>query len=92
MLLKIRIAFSLCHTDLIDDYVAVVLERALLLPLCRRAREAAIAHPACVEEVFRAVSGIGEELLGKRPRFAADLALPPGHFRFAPIQFRTSSP
>jgi hypothetical protein len=40
VLVKKRITFSLCSTDLIDNYVAVIPERTLLSPLCRRAAAA----------------------------------------------------
>jgi hypothetical protein len=92
VLVKKRIALSLRGTDLINDHVALVHKRALLLPLSRRAPEGAIAKPARVEEVFRTVPPVGEELLGKRPGFAADLAVPPGQIRLARIQFRALSP
>jgi hypothetical protein len=91
VLVKKGIALGFCRTDLINDYVAVVPERALLLPLCRRPTEAPKAHPARVEEVLRTVPRIAEELLGKRPGFAAHLALPPGQVRLARIQFCSSS-
>ncbi len=91
MLAKKSIALSLCCTDLINGYVAIVPKRALLLPLRRRPNEASKAHPARVEEVFRTVSSFAEELLGKRPGFAADLALPPRQVRLARIQFSSSS-
>ena len=83
MLAEKRIALTLCCTDLLDDYVPVVPEPALLLPLCGRASGAFVAHPARLEEVFRAAPGTGEEVPGKRPGFVAHLALPPGQVRFA---------
>ena len=92
MLAKKRIALNPCCTDLINDHVALVHKRTLLLPLSRRVAEGAIAKPARVEEVFRTVPTVGEELLGKRPSFAADLAVPPGQIRIARIQFRALSP
>ena len=80
-----RIALCLSCTHLFGDDVAVIGKKPLLSSLCRRARAVVTAEPARVEEVLRAVPGLGEKLLGKRPCFSANFTLPPGQARFARI-------
>jgi hypothetical protein len=78
VLVKKRIALDFCYSDLLDDHVAIVCKHALFSPLFCRASEAVIAHPARVEVVVPTDPRVAEELLSKRPGFAAKLTLPPG--------------